>query len=74
MTTDHINRWNSMIDNEFLSNIMYYRRFKGVSSLEHSINLDYIVKRCDRLGYDFVPGCCNKYSLIKKMNQNDLQK
>lgn len=66
MTTDHINRWNLLTDNEFLQHAAIYRRFKGVSSLEHSINLDYIVKRCDRLGYDFVPACCGKYTLTKK--------
>jgi hypothetical protein len=66
MTTDHINRWNSMTDNDFLSSIIYYRRFKNVSSLEHSINLDYVVKRLNRLGYDFSPACCGKYTLTKK--------
>jgi hypothetical protein len=66
MTTDHINRWNVMSDNDFLSSIIYYRRFKNVSSLEHSINVDYVVKRCDRLGYNFGSACCGKFTLSKK--------
>jgi hypothetical protein len=71
MTTDHINRWNNMTDNEFLSSIIYYRRFKNVSSLEHSINIDYVVKRCTNLGYDFTSACCGRFTLTKK---DDIQK
>jgi len=66
MTTDHINRWNVLPDDEFLKHAAIYRRFKNMNSLEHSINLDYIVKRCDRLGYDFAPACCGKYQLTKR--------
>ena len=66
MTTDHINRWNAMDDIEFLKHVQLYRKFNNTKPLEHSINLDYIVKRCDRLGYDFGPGCCGKYYLTKR--------
>lgn len=65
MTTDHINRWNLMSDDEFLDHAKIYRRFKNVSGLEHNINLDYIVKRCQKLGYTVEPACCGKHNIVK---------
>ena len=66
MTTDHINRWSAMTDTDFLNNIKIYRKFKGTTTPEHSINIDYIVKRCQQLGYDFSVGCCGKNYITKK--------
>lgn len=65
MTTDHINRWNILTDDEFLAIVKIYRKFKGMAALEHSINIDYITKRCQRLGYDFSVGCCGRNYLTK---------
>ena len=69
MTTDHINRWNAMNDTDFLNNIKLYRKFKGIVPLEHSINIDYIIKRCQQLGYDFSVGCCGRNYLTKRDGQ-----
>jgi hypothetical protein len=69
MTTDHINRWNNMTDEEFLSVCKHYRKFKGVVAVEHSININYIVKRCQNLGYEFSVGCCGRNYITKKDGQ-----
>lgn len=66
MTTEHINRWNSMDDKTFLEHAVYYRKFKNMQALEHSINLDYLNKRLDSLGYFLQPGCCGRNSIVKK--------
>lgn len=66
MTTDHINRWNQLTDDDFLAIIKIYRKFKGMAPLEHSINIDYITKRCLQLGYDFSVGCCGRNYITKK--------
>lgn len=71
MTTDHINRWNLLSDDEFLKNIVLYRRFKHMPPIEHSINIDYIIKRCANIGYEFSVGCCGRNYLTQK---NDIQK
>jgi hypothetical protein len=71
MTTDHINRWNGMNDSEFIDSARHYRRFRHVNTTEHSINIDYLVKRCDSLGYDFTPGCCGKFTVTKRMENNN---
>jgi len=71
MTTDHIVRWNALNDVEFITSSKYYRRFKGVSSLEHKINIDYLTHRLDTLGYMFTVGCCNRCYVTKK---DDIQK
>lgn len=70
MTTDHINRWNELNDYAFLESIRWYRKFKGVVPLEHSINIDYITKRCQSLGYDFSVGCCGRNYITR----NDTEK
>lgn len=69
MITEHIQRYMSMADDEFIHHAQYYRRFKGVTSYEHTYNIDYITKRAQTLGYNFTAGCCNKYYLTKNDNQ-----
>ena len=66
MTTDHINRWNLMSDDEFIPAARHYRKFRGVTGLEHKINIDYLIKRCNSLGYEFQTGCCNRNYVTKK--------
>jgi hypothetical protein len=67
--TEHIQRFMSMTDEEFINHAQYYRRFRGVSTYEHTYNIDYITKRAHTLGYNFTAGCCNKYYLTKNDNQ-----
>jgi len=67
--TEHIQRFMSMTDEEFINHAQYYRRFRGVSSYEHTYNIDYITKRANTLGYNFTAGCCNKYYITKNDNQ-----
>lgn len=65
MITEHIQRYQSMTDIEFLKHAGYYKRFKNVTKYEHTYNVDYITQRCLSLGYNFVQGCCGQYSLEK---------
>lgn len=66
IVTEHITRWREQNDIDFISSAKNYRRFKNVTSYEHSFNIDYLTKRCNELGYDFVPACCGKFTISKK--------
>lgn len=67
--TDHIQRYMSMTDTDFLYHAKFYRRFKGMSKVDHMSNIEYINDRCKQLGYILVAGCCNNYNVVK----NDIQ-
>lgn len=67
--TDHIQRYMSMTDSDFLYHAKFYRRFSGMTKADHIANLEYISNRCKELGYTLVEGCCNNYSVVK----NDIQ-
>ncbi len=66
MTTIHTQRWETLDDAQFLYIVAMYRRFKDVNELTHKINVDYIKKRCLRMGYSFELGCCGK-NIIKEL-------
>ena len=55
-----------MNDDEFVPAARHYRRFRGVTGVEHKINVDYLSNRLGKLGYEFSVGCCNRNYVIKK--------
>lgn len=60
--------FDSMDDNKFLTVARHYTMGKTMTFEQHLNNLDYIKHRCNKLGYEFIRGCCghNKLQEINK--------
>lgn len=59
--TEHIKRFDEMTEQDFLTNVKYYRRFKHISQFDHTLNMDYINGRLKKHNLQLTEGCCNKF-------------
>lgn len=61
--TEHIQRFATLNDNDFIKQVKYYRKFNNVSDIDHVKNLEYINARLQKHGLVLSSGCCKKYYL-----------
>ena len=62
--TNALEQLNNASDTQFLQIAQYFKQNK-LSLQEYVTALDYIKKRCNRLGYTFTKGCCGNNTLEK---------